>query len=243
MSEVIRGISVSIGSDVTGLSKALGDVNKNARAIQGELKSVEKLLRFDKDNTELISQKQKLLADAIANAGEKLSRLKSVQEQVNEQFKKGEISGGQWRAFQREVAAAEQALSRFEQQAGETKRTLADIGTTLQDTGEKMKGAGEMMSIGITAPVVAAGGAMVKGAMDAEAASGRLQAQLGLTADEAADLSVVAKEVWKNGFGENIGEATEAIKSVRQNMKIMAEDELQRVTEAAMTLANLFDAM
>ena len=241
MAENIRGISVVIGSDTTGLSKALSDVNKNARDIQSELKQVEKLLKLDPTNTELVAQKQKLLSDAIANTGEKLNRLKAAQEQVNDQFKKGDITEGQYRAFQREIAAAEQALGRFEDQAKGTKKTLADVGKTAQETGEKIKGAGEKISVAITAPIVAAGALMAKGAMDAENATGKLQAQLGLTAEEAADLGAVAQTVWINGFGENIGEATDAIKLVRQNMKIMAEDELQKVTEAAMTISDLFE--
>lgn len=241
IAETIRGISVVIGSDTTGLSKALSDVNKNARDIQGELKQVEKLLKLDPSNTELLSQKQKLLGDAVANTGEKLNRLKTAQEQVNQQFAEGKISEGQYRAFQREIAATEQSLKRFEQQASGTKKTLADIGKAAQDAGEKMKGAGEKMSVGITAPIVAAGGIMLKGAIDAENATGKLQAALGLTTDEAADLSAVAEALWVNGFGENIGEATKAIQQVRSNMGVLAEDELQLVAEGAMTIADVFD--
>lgn len=241
MAETIKGINILIGSDTTGLSKALSDVNKNARDIQSELKQVEKLLKLDPTNTDLLAQKQKLLTEAIANSGEKLNRLKAAQEQVNDQFKKGDITEGQYRAFQREVVAAEQELKRFESRIAETKKTANDLGATLAKTGDKMKGVGEKMSVAVTAPIAAVGGLMLKGAMDAEAATGKLQAQLGLTAEQAADLGVVAESVWVNGFGENIGEATNAVKRVRQNMKVMAEDELQKVTEAAMTIADLFE--
>lgn len=116
MAETIKGINVVIGAETTGLSKALSDVNKKSRDIQSELKQVERLLKLDPSNTELLAQKQQLLSQAVENTREKLDRLRSVQEQVNEQFQRGEISEGQYRAFQREVVATEQALRRLEEQ-------------------------------------------------------------------------------------------------------------------------------
>jgi len=127
LSETIKGINVVIGSDTTGLSKALSDVNKNARNIQSELKQVEKLLKLDPSNTQLVAQKQKLLADAIANSEEKLNKLRVAQEQVNEQFARGEISEGQYRAFQREVVKAEQELRRFQDDADKVQQAIAGL--------------------------------------------------------------------------------------------------------------------
>ena len=120
----IKGITIEIGGDTQKLNKALEDVNKKSRDIQSELKQVEKLLKLDPGNTELLAQKQKLLAEAVANSKEKLDRLKSAQEQVNEQFKKGEISEEQYRAFQREVVKAEQELAGFEKQLKARRRRL-----------------------------------------------------------------------------------------------------------------------
>src|SRR5690242_6260308 len=102
MAETIKGISVLIEGDTTGLSKALADVNKSSRDVQSELKQVDKLLKLDPTNTELLAQKQTLLTTAIANTKEKLDALKAAQEQVNAQFAAGTINEGQYRAFQRE---------------------------------------------------------------------------------------------------------------------------------------------
>src|SRR5690606_17906197 len=104
----------------TGLSKALADVNKKSRDIQAELKQVDRLLKFNPRNTELLAQKQKLLGDQIAATREKLDRLRKVQEQVNEQFKKGEITEGQYRAFRRELVETESKLKHFEKQLKES---------------------------------------------------------------------------------------------------------------------------
>ena len=241
IAEQIRGINVVIGAETTALSAALADVNQASRGIQGELKQVERLLRLDPSNTELLAQRQTLLGNAIENSAEKLNRLRAAQEQVNQQFARGEISEAQYRAFQREVAASEQALRRFEDRLRESQQETNRLAETLQKTGEKMKGIGEKMSVGITAPIVAAGGLLLKGAVDAENATGKLQAQLGITAEEAADLGAVAQAVWVNGFGENLEEVNNAIKDVRLNMGILAEDELDAVTQGAMTIADVFD--
>lgn len=143
MAETIRGINVQIGSDTTGLSKALSDVNKNARDIQTELRQVERLLKFDPQNTELLAQKQQLLAQAVANTEEKLSRLRSVQEQVNEQFARGEISEGQYRAYQREVAKTEQNLKSLEEQLKATEPAAKSLGERLEEAGESISRAGK----------------------------------------------------------------------------------------------------
>ena len=66
MANRIKGITVEIGGDTTKLSKALESVNKNIKNTQIQLKDVEKLLKLDPKNTELLSQKQKLLADSIS---------------------------------------------------------------------------------------------------------------------------------------------------------------------------------
>lgn len=202
MAETIRGINVQIGSDTSGLSKALSDVNKNARDIQSELRQVERLLKFDPSNTELLAQKQKLLGEAVANTQEKLARLKSVQEQVNEQFEKGEISEGQYRAYQREVAKTEQNLQSLEAQLKEMGPATKDLGEQFEQAGEKMKKAGEKMTDAgkklttrVSAPIVALGGIALKTGMDFEAAMSKVAAISGATSDEMQALTEQAKEL------------------------------------------------
>ena len=65
MASRIKGITVEIGGDTTGLEKALKNVNSTIKSTQSELKDVERLLKLDPSNTELLTQKQKLLKDAI----------------------------------------------------------------------------------------------------------------------------------------------------------------------------------
>lgn len=106
----IKGITVLIDGDTVGLEKALKGVNQTSRKLQGELKDVQRLLKFDPNNTVLLAQKQQLLTDEIENTSKKLNALKEAEKQVQQQFEKGEIKEEQYRAFQRELAQTENSL-------------------------------------------------------------------------------------------------------------------------------------
>ena len=70
MASRIKGITVEIGGDTTKLQTALQGVNKEIKNTQSQLKDVEKLLKLDPGNTELLAQKQRLLSDAIGETKE-----------------------------------------------------------------------------------------------------------------------------------------------------------------------------
>ena len=91
MASRIKGITVEIGGDTTGLEKALKSVNSSIKTTQSELKDVNKLLKLDPSNTELLTQKQKLLKDAISSTKEKLDTLKTAQEQAKAQLENGDL--------------------------------------------------------------------------------------------------------------------------------------------------------
>lgn len=113
----VHGITISLDGETKGLDKALSGVNKTTRDLQSELRDVEKLLKFSPDNVELLAQKQKLLNDQVDNTTKKLDTLRNAQEQVEKQFKSGEIGEAQYRAFQREIAETESKLQTFKRQA------------------------------------------------------------------------------------------------------------------------------
>lgn len=103
MASRIAGITVEIGGDTTKLSTALKGVNSEIRTTQSALNDVNKLLKLDPGNTELLTQKHKLLAQAVSETKEKLAQLKEAAKQANEQLANGEISQAQYDALQREI--------------------------------------------------------------------------------------------------------------------------------------------
>lgn len=128
----IKGITIEIDGDTKGLDKALGNVNQSASKTQQELRDVNKLLKLDPGNTDLIAQKQKLLAQAISQTSDKLGVLKSAQSQVEAQFKSGDIGEEQYRAFQREVAATEASLKGYKSQLSTAQNSQQELGQSTQ---------------------------------------------------------------------------------------------------------------
>ena len=112
----IKGITIEIDGNTSGLDKALKSVNNSSVKLNSELKDVNKLLKFDPSNATGLAQKQELLTKAISNTSDKLNQLKSAQSQVEVQFKSGNIGEEQYRAFQREIATTEQSLNGYKSQ-------------------------------------------------------------------------------------------------------------------------------
>ena len=127
MANRIKGITVEIGGDTTGLDKALKSVNTTIKSTQSSLKDVGRLLKLDPSNTELLSQKQKLLKDAISATKEKLDALKTAQEQAKQQLENGDLGQDKYDALQREIIETEQELRRLQEQAATTNATLEKI--------------------------------------------------------------------------------------------------------------------
>ena len=194
----IKGITVEINGDTTKLSKALEGVNKNIKNTQTQLKDVEKLLKLDPTNTELLSQKQKLLADSVKATKEKLETLKTAAEQANQALANGDISQEQYDALQREIIETEQELQNLQREAEASSTALAKLGQageTLEKVGGKIADVGETLTTHVTVPVLAAGTAAVKTASDFDTAMSKVAAVSGATGDELQDLRDKAREM------------------------------------------------
>ena len=130
--DYIKGISIALGGDSTGLQKAINQVNASSGALRRESSQVERALKFDPTNTTLVAQKQEILAQQVKVTSEKLQQLKSVQESVNEEYKKGNITGEAYREYQRELIKTEnqlQSLEAEQRKGNNTAEKAADLQT------------------------------------------------------------------------------------------------------------------
>ena len=194
----IKGISVEISGDTTKLTTALQGVNKDIKNTQTQLKDVEKLLKLDPSNTELVSQKQKLLAQAIQETKSKLETLKTAAEQANDQLARGEITQEQYDALQREIEETEQALRSLESQASTTNATLnkiEEVGGKFKQVGDSIANVGSTLTKTVTAPIVGLGAAAVKTTADFDAGMSKVSAISGATGDDLQDLRDKAREM------------------------------------------------
>lgn len=197
MASRIQGITVEIGGDTTKLSTALSKVNKEIRDTQSQLKDVNKLLKLDPGNTELMAQKQKLLTQAISETKEKLDSLKLAGQQANDALARGEISQSQYDALQREIVETEKALEGLEKQADQSAVALQKIGATgekLKNVGSSIEGVGKKL-MPVTAAIGGLGAAAVKIASDFDSGMSKVAAVSGATGTELDKLREKAREM------------------------------------------------
>ena len=193
----IKGITVEIGGDTTKLQTALKGVNTEIRNTQSQLRDVEKLLKLDPGNTELIAQKHRLLAQAVSETKEKLETLKNAQQQADEALRNGTISQDQYDALQREIVETEQRLRSLEEQANQSATALQKIGATgekLQTVGNKISSVGQKL-LPVTGVVTGLGTAAVKTAADFDSAMSRVAAVSGATGSDFDKLRDKAREM------------------------------------------------
>lgn len=175
MAGKIRGITIQLDGDTSGLTKSLQGANKEIKNTQGQLKDVEKLLKLDPTNTELLRQKQQLLGQAINETKGKLDTLKQAEEAMKSQGV--DENSEQFMALQREIVATEGELKNLTKEADNTVSAF-----------DKIKGAADKVAAGAknvadkTKGLSLAGGAVAGGLL----ATGKNAIQ---TADDLATLS------------------------------------------------------
>ena len=197
MANRIKGITVEIGGDTTGLDKALKSVNSSIKTTQSSLRDVNRLLKLDPKNTELLSQKQKLLKDAIGQTKEKLDSLKTAQEQAKQQLESGDLGQDKYDALQREIVETEQELKRLQQEAENCNSALSridEVGQKMESVGNDIAGAGKKM-MPVTLAIGGVGVAAVKTAADFDSAMSQVAAVSGATGDDFDALREKAREM------------------------------------------------
>lgn len=225
----IAGITVEIGGDTTNLSKALQDSDKKARELKTELKEVDKALKLDPSNVVLLKQKQDILAESIKNSKEKLDKLKEAQQQITEQYQRGEIDDGKFRAFQREVEIAKNELSYYEDEAKKAQEQTTKLGSNVSTVKDDFKKAGDNIDKA-GQKVTAFGDSMTKAGEKATAAS--------VVIGAAAAASYKAWEETDSGYDTIVkktgatGEALEDMKGVADSVFTSIPTEMSKVGDA-----------
>ena len=194
MANNIKGITIQIGGDTTGLDKALKGVNGEISKTQSNLKEVNKALKLDPSNTELLEQKQRLLGDAVKATSEKLETLKEAQEQALDQLAKGEIGQEQYDALTREITKTEAELKKAKQAAEEfsvgmekAKVAVDKVGSAAESVATKTKG----LSTAAGGLITAIGALAYKTAQSADELA-TLSQQTGISTDDLQKMSYAA---------------------------------------------------
>jgi phage-related minor tail protein len=214
----IKGITVEIGGDTTKLSDALKDVSKTSGQLQRELSDVNKLLKFDPNNAELVAQKVKLMADQIQNAEKKLNQLKDAQSQVQAQFDSGDLGIDEYRAFQRELQDTESylrnmknGLQDLEKEQSNIKSSTKELDKLFEVTGTTLEQFSDVI-----------GDRMVRSIQQGTASSKDLKRAFDRIAQSSvgasADVNEIRQSLQRLESGEN------SIRQVRRELQRMGDD-------------------
>lgn len=179
----VRGITIELGADTSGLSKALKGVNTEIGKTQKDLKDVERLLKLDPTNTELLAQKQKLLNDRVQETKTKLEALKQAQASIDLSTEEGQR---QYDALTREIISCEHELKNAEQTANGFNSTMSKVSTaagnmskTFGSLAEKTRG----LSLAAGGALAGLAGLAVKAGKDADELD-TMAKQTGIATDE-----------------------------------------------------------
>lgn len=235
MADRVKGITVEIGGDVTGLNKALTKTNKAIGNTQTQLRDVERLLKLDPKNTELLAQKQRLLADSVEKTKAKLETLKTAEKQVQQQFAEGKVTQQQYDGLQREIAATEQSLKSLESAAKECNQQVSkvgQIGGVMQAAGSKMEAAGKKM-LPVTGAIAAVGTTSIAAMDNVDEGLDTIVQKTGATGAAAKELEAVYREVAAEvpgdfgDIGAAVGEINTRLDFTGEKLKTASADFLK----------------
>lgn len=224
----IKGITIKFGADTMALSKALKSAEDTSKSLGSELSSVNKLLKFDPKNTQLLAQKQELLSKQVENTKEKLEALKQAQGEVEKKFKSGDIGAEEYREFQREIAKTEQDLksyttqiSRMETEQKSLKESTKQLQTLFEATGKSLDDFQDVLGTRLTNAIkngtansddlTVALNKIGKEAFGAETDLSKMKATLNKV-DDGASIDEVNNDL--NEMKKNSGEAGEALDGI-----------------------------
>ncbi|MGG2091924.1 DUF2207 domain-containing protein [Bacillus sp. S13(2024)] len=238
MDKSIKGITIELGADTTSLGDALKDITKQSVSLSQELKQVEKGLKFDPGNAELVAQKQQILAEQVATTTEKLNKLKDAQAQVEQKFSEGKISAEQYRAFNREVVATETALKSLQTQmsAIETEQDQAAKSTKQLETLFEATGT----SVDNFASVL--GGRLVNAIKDGTATSKQLDDAINKIGVEALGTKTDLEKMKTTLDSVDDGNSVENVRKELGKLSQEAEQTKSKIKELDIDLENMLGA-
>lgn len=189
MANRIKGITIEIGGDSTKLTDALKRVDDSLKDTQAQLKDVNRLLKLDPSNVELLRQKQELLGKATEDTR---ARQKALKEALEELKKAGDTEENrrQQDLLQRELIETTAKLGDLEKEYKKCSPTLQSISTKTGQLAEQTKGLS-------TAAGIAAGGMVAMAVKAGQAADDLLtmSRSTGLSVEELQKMQYAADRV------------------------------------------------
>lgn len=200
MADKIRGITVELSADTAKLSKGLKDANSSINSTQKELKDVNKLLKFDPKNSDLLKQKQDLLKTSITSVKDKLEQEKRILEQLKSEDGGSGKNAEAMRALERDIASTNSELKKLQEQYKEfgsvAKQQIENASKSLQEAGGKISDAGASLTKNVTTPILAVGAAATASFETIDKGMDIIVSKTGATGEQLEELQNIAKSVY-----------------------------------------------
>lgn len=239
----VKGITIQIGGDTSDLQKSLSGVDKSLQNTQSQLRDINKLLKLDPKNTELLEQKQRKLGDAIKQTEDKLNALRDASKDAEEALKNGAMTQDQYDGLQREIMETETSLKNLKKEAEETKDAMSKwkgAEDALDKVGKKTEEVGKSLTKNVTAPILAVGGASMAAFNEVDNGLDNIAKMTGKTGDELHALEEVGKEVFSE-MPVEIDDVGVAIGEINTRFGVTG-DELKNLTEDFLKFSNITGA-
>lgn len=225
--KTLKGITVEINGKTTGLANALKDVTKTSTALSSNLKEINKALKLDPGNTELLNEKQRILSESVAAARKELETLEGVQKQVSDQYANGDIDRGAWLEYQNKLQKAKQHLEDLEKAQKDfgtaAAQTIKEAGAKIEKYGGKASKVGETLTKNVTTPLTAAAAAGVAAFSAVDEGVDTIVTATGASG-EALDGLVASYETIATSIPEELGDVASAVGEVNTRFHTTGEE-------------------
>lgn len=225
--KTLKGITVEINGKTTGLANALKDVTKTSTALSSNLKEINKALKLDPGNAELLNEKQKILSESVAAARKELETLEGVQKQVSDQYANGDIDRGAWLEYQNKLQKAKQHLEDLEKAQKDfgtaAAQTIKEAGAKIEEYGGKASKVGETLTKNVTTPLTAAAAAGVAAFSAVDEGVDTIVTATGASG-EALDGLVASYETIATSIPEELGDVASAVGEVNTRFHTTGEE-------------------
>ena len=239
MAQKIRGVTVEVGGDTSGLQKSLKEVNSAISSTARQLKDVNNLLKLDPGNTELLKQKQTLLANEISEVKKKIEEEKAALAQMNEESGTDAATEGQM-ALQRDIIASEQKLKALEQEARECSSVLGEqfslAGDKISAVGDKIGALGQKL-MPVTAAITGAGAASVVAWKEVDSGLDTIVAKTGASGEALEEMQGIMENI-ATSIPTDFDSAANAVGEVNTRFGVTG-DELEKLSTQFIEFANL----
>lgn len=221
----IAGITIEIDGNTTKLTESLKKVDDSLKKTQSSLKDVNKLLKLDPSNTDLLKQKQEFLSKAIADTKAKLDQEKDALSQLKDADTSGETKEQQ-EALTREIAATEEQLKSLTEEyknfGSVASQKIQAAGGKIKEAGDKIAGLGTTLTKKVTAPIMGVAAVAGKAWSDVDEGLDTVIVKTGATGEALEEMEGIVEEI-PQLMNVSFGEAGEAVGEVNTRFGVTGQ--------------------